>query len=143
MKNISPFHLAIPVADLQSCRKFYTEILDCTEGRSTDQWVDLNLFGHQLVIHQVPSSSLPDKQASNPVDGHSVPVPHFGVVLEWKEWTKLADKLKALKTEFVVKPYIRFEGQAGEQATLFFSYPEGNALEFKAFRNMDQLFAKD
>lgn len=142
MKNISPFHLAIPVADLQSCRRFYTEVLDCKEGRSTDQWVDLSFFGHQLVIHQVPTSALPYKQASNPVDGHSVPVPHFGVVLEWTTWTDLAEKLRARKMNFVIEPCVRFKGQAGEQATMFFSDPEGNALEFKAFRNIDQLFAK-
>ncbi|MCE7993188.1 MAG: VOC family protein [Roseivirga sp.] len=141
MKNLSPFHLAIPVADLQSCRKFYTETLGCEEGRSNEQWVDLNFFGHQLVIHQVPSFAIPNKQACNPVDGHSVPVPHFGVVLDWAQWTQLADKLKGIKTDFAIEPYTRFEGQAGEQATMFFLDPEGNALEFKAFRNVGQLFA--
>ncbi len=143
MKTISPFHLAIPVANLEACRRFYKEVLGCEEGRSDRQWVDLNLFGHQLVIHQVTGSDLRVKPAMNPVDGHQVPVPHFGVVLEWDEWTQLADKLKARNTDFVLEPYIRFEGQAGEQATMFFLDPEGNALEFKAFRNISQLFAKD
>ncbi len=143
MKTISPFHLAIPVANLEACRRFYTEVLSCEEGRSDRQWVDLNLFGHQLVIHQVTGSDLRVKPAMNPVDGHQVPVPHFGVVLEWDEWTRLAHKLKARNTDFVLEPYIRFEGQAGEQATMFFLDPEGNALEFKAFRNISQLFAKD
>ncbi|GAB5523858.1 MAG: VOC family protein [Roseivirga sp.] len=140
MTNISPFHLAIPVAALENCRKFYTKTLGCEEGRSTDQWVDLNLFGHQLVIHQVPQSSLPYRLASNPVDGHSVPVPHFGVILEWTEWTVLAEKLKVKNINFIIEPYVRFKGQPGEQATMFFSDPEGNALEFKAFKRMDQLF---
>lgn len=140
MKKINPFHLAIPVADLENCRRFYTEILDCEEGRSDKKWVDFNLFGHQLVIHQVSKLPSSDKQASNAVDGHHVPIPHFGVVLDWGEWTQLAEKLKTKKTAFVLEPSIRFKGQVGEQATMFFLDPEGNALEFKAFRNINLLF---
>lgn len=142
MTSISPFHLAIPVVDLDKCYQFYTEILGCEEGRSSKKWVDLNLFGHQLVIHQLPHAALSEKPASNPVDGHNVPVPHFGVVLAWDKWTDLAEKLKDKSINFAIEPYIRFEGQAGEQATMFFTDPEGNALEFKAFRNIDMLFAK-
>ena len=139
---MNPFHLAIPVKDLKVMRSFYKEVLGCTEGRSAEHWVDFNLFGHQLVIHQKPDFDVSNKSISNPVDGHDVPVPHFGVVLEWNVWTELADQLKAKKIEFVIEPYIRFEGQVGEQATLFFLDPENNALEFKAFKNIDQLFAK-
>ena len=139
---MNPFHLAIPVNDLSVMRKFYKDVLNCTEGRSSDHWVDFNLFGHQLVIHQKSDFVVSNKPLSNPVDGHDVPVPHFGVVLEWNQWTELAEKLKAKQIEFVIEPYIRFEGQVGEQATLFFLDPENNALEFKAFKNIDQLFAK-
>ena len=139
---MNPFHLAIPVQNLDVMRKFYKEVLNCAEGRSSENWVDFNLFGHQLVIHQKSDCEVSNKPLSNPVDGHVVPVPHFGVVLEWNQWTKLAEKLKAKKIEFVIEPYIRFEGQVGEQATLFFLDPENNALEFKAFKNMEQLFAK-
>ena len=123
-------------------RKFYREVLNCTEGRSSEHWVDFNLFGHQLVIHQKSDFEVSNKSLSNPVDGHDVPVPHFGVVLEWNQWTELAENLKAKQIDFVIEPYIRFEGQVGEQATLFFLDPENNTLEFKAFKNMDQLFAK-
>lgn len=136
----NPFHLAIPVADLKLCRNFYRDILGCSEGRSDAHWVDFNFFGHQLVIHQ-KDGFIPER-ISNPVDGHNVPVPHFGVVLEWETWHQLADKLKAQNIDFVIEPYLRFEGEIGEQATMFFNDPEGNALEFKAFKNMDQLFAK-
>ena len=139
---MNPFHLAIPVKNLDIMRKFYREVLNCTEGRSSEHWVDFDLFGHQLVIHQKSDFVVPNKPLSNPVDGHDVPVPHFGVVPEWNQWTELAEKLKAKQIEFVIEPYIRFEGQVGEQATLFFLDPENNALEFKAFKNIDQLFAK-
>ena len=139
---MNPFHLAIPVQNLDVMRKFYKEVLNCAEGRSSENWVDFNLFGHQLVIHQKSDFEVSNNPLSNPVDGHDVPVPHFGVVLEWNQWTELAEKLKAKQIEFVIEPYIRFEGQAGEQATLFFLDPENNALEFKAFKNMEQLFAK-
>jgi extradiol dioxygenase family protein len=137
---MQPFHLAIPVKNLALCRTFYGKILGCEEGRSSDKWVDFNFFGHQLVIHEVDSKSI-DKPNSNPVDGHQVPVPHFGVVLEWNTWEDLSRKLKEHNIDFIIEPYIRFKGETGEQATLFFNDPENNALEFKAFRNIDQLFA--
>ena len=135
-----PFHLAIPVQNLEPCRTFYREVLGCEEGRSDTHWVDFNFFGHQLVIHQ--KDGFKSNKISNPVDGHDVPVPHFGVVLEWNDWETLADKLKANDTEFVIEPCIRFQGKVGEQATMFFNDPEGNALEFKAFKDIGQLFAK-
>lgn len=136
----TPFHLAIPVKNLEPCRTFYRETLGCEEGRSSDHWVDFNFFGHQFVIHQ--DESLNEKEnAHNPVDGKSVPVPHFGVVLEWNDWHLLAERLKNSNIEFVIEPYIRFEGEVGEQATLFFLDPEGNALEFKAFKDPSQIFA--
>lgn len=138
---MNPFHLAIPVKDLKVMRAFYKDILGCTEGRNSEHWVDFNLFGHQLVIHQKSDFKVP-KPLSNPVDGHDVPIPHFGVVFDWDVWTRLADDLKEKQVEFVIDPYIRFEGQVGEQATLFFLDPENNALEFKAFKNIDQLFEK-
>ncbi len=139
---MNPFHLAIPVTDLAKCRKFYNEVLQCSEGRSAEKWVDFNFFGHQLVIHEKSNGSTSEKAVSNQVDGHDVPVPHFGVVLDWEDWHKLADRLKAQEIKFVLEPYIRFEGEVGEQATMFFTDPENNALEFKAFKNIGQLFAK-
>jgi len=143
MNNVNPFHLAIPVNNLEKCRTFYNDILECSEGRSTEKWVDFNFFGHQLVIHKKPSNQETNEQPiTNPVDGHNVPVPHFGVVLDWDEWTALSEKLKTKGIEFVLEPYIRFEGQVGEQATMFFLDPEGNSLEFKAFKNINQLFSK-
>ena len=143
MKELTPFHLAIPVIDLQKCRKFYGDFLGCKEGRSDTLWVDFDFFGHQLVIHQKPRIEISDKKNNtNPVDGHDVPVPHFGVVLKWNDWEKLAEKLKNKNIPFVIEPYIRFKGEVGEQATMFFLDPEGNALEFKAFKNLNQLFAK-
>ena len=137
---VQPFHLAIPVKSLEPCRTFYREILKCEEGRSDTHWVDFNFFGHQLVIHQ--KEGFKPNRISNPVDGHDVPVPHFGVVLEWNKWEALADRLRANNTEFVIEPTIRFKGKVGEQATMFFNDPEGNALEFKAFKDMSQLFAR-
>ena len=142
MNQIRPFHLAIPVKNLEICRRFYRDVLNCSEGRSSDHWVDFNFFGHQLVIHQKPVESFSEKPIANPVDGHDVPVPHFGVVLEWGDWEVLAERLRQANTSFMIEPYIRFEGEVGEQATLFFADPEGNALEFKAFKNIEQLFAK-
>ncbi|HUE93800.1 VOC family protein [Pseudomonas sp.] len=139
---LSPFHLAIPVYDLTACRTFYGELLGCAEGRSSAHWVDFNFFGHQLVIHQSPKTSTQIEAHSNPVDGHDVPVPHFGVVLDWDDWHALAARLQAGGTQFVIEPYVRFAGQVGEQATLFFLDPCGNALEFKAFKDIGQLFAK-
>ena len=140
MKSIAPFHLAIPVWNLEACRVFYRDILNCEEGRSSEHWVDFNFFGHQLVIHQ--KDGFNPERISNPVDGHDVPVPHFGVVLTWEDWHSLANQLKAKNTKFEIAPCIRFEGKVGEQATMFFTDPEKNALEFKAFRDMSQLFAK-
>ena len=139
---MNPFHLAIPVNNLLKCRQFYRDILECTEGRSDTLWVDFNFFGHQLVIHQKPESDSLKKNISNPVDGHEVPIPHFGVVLDWDTWTELSAKLKSKNIKFIIEPYIRFKGKAGEQATMFFLDPENNALEFKAFKNIDQLFEK-
>ena len=136
---IQPFHLAIPVKNLEICRTFYRDILHCKEGRSDTHWVDFNFFGHQLVIHQ--KDNFIPQQISNPVDGHDVPVPHFGVVLSMNDWEKLSERLKKNGTEFIIEPTIRFKGKPGEQATLFFKDPEGNALEFKAFKDLSQLFA--
>ncbi|AQS92758.1 glyoxalase [Polaribacter sp. BM10] len=137
---IQPFHLAIPVQNLEKCRTFYREILNCEEGRSTENWVDFNFFGHQLVIHQ--KDGFNPERISNPVDGHDVPVPHFGVVLSWEDWQSLSERLKKHNTKFIIEPCIRFKGEVGEQATMFFQDPEKNALEFKAFKDMSQLFAK-
>jgi extradiol dioxygenase family protein len=137
---IQPFHLAIPVQNLEICRNFYRDILNCEEGRSTEDWVDFNFFGHQLVIHQ--KEGFKAVRISNPVDGHDVPVPHFGVVLSWEDWHSLGDRLKTANTKFEIAPCIRFKGKVGEQATMFFKDPENNALEFKAFKDMSQLFAK-
>lgn len=134
-----PFHLAIPVKNLELCRTFYREVLQCKEGRSDTHWVDFDFFGHQLVIHQ--KDDFKPQQISNPVDGHDVPVPHFGVVLNMKEWNLLSQRLKNIGTKFMIEPTIRFKGKPGEQATLFFKDPEGNALEFKAFKDIGQLFA--
>jgi extradiol dioxygenase family protein len=139
MMTLQPFHLAFPVHDLAAARAFYGGLLGCPEGRSSDQWIDFDLRGHQIVAHLDPSSA--GVGMRNPVDGHDVPVPHFGVVLEWDDWHRLADRLKAAGTHFGIEPYIRFEGQPGEQATMFFYDPSGNALEFKAFRDIGQLFA--
>jgi extradiol dioxygenase family protein len=140
MSNISPFHIAIPVHNLEECRTFYRDILNCEEGRSSNHWVDFNLFGHQLVIHYKPKSE--DTLHTNAVDGKSVPVPHYGVVLPWQLFQKFSNSLKDKRIQFIIEPYIRFEGQIGEQATMFFLDPAGNALEFKAFKDINQLFAK-
>lgn len=138
--KLTPFHLAIPVDDVAKARVFYTQTLGFEEGRSSDHWVDYNFFGHQLVIHYKPKEEA--EIYTNPVDGKDVPVPHFGVVLDWEQFWEFADVLKAAAIEFVIPPYIRFEGEVGEQATLFFKDPCGNALEFKSFKDMTQLFAK-
>jgi extradiol dioxygenase family protein len=141
MQNqLAPFHLAIPVKELKATRHFYNTILNCEEGRSSDHWVDLNFFGHQLVLHIAENPT--DEPHHNPVDGHDVPVPHFGIVLSMDDWNELAERLKDKGITFIIAPYIRFQGQVGEQATMFFKDPSGNALEFKAFKNIDQLFAK-
>ncbi|MBK5192596.1 MAG: VOC family protein [Flavobacteriaceae bacterium] len=141
MSKLQPFHLAIPVSNLEKNRIFYRETLGCTEGRSSEHWVDFNFFGHQLVLHEQQSQASPAIKG-NPVDGKEVPIPHFGVVLEWEVFQEFAKKLRESSIEFVIEPYIRFQGKTGEQATMFFRDPSGNALEFKAFKNIDQLFAK-
>lgn len=141
-KSISPFHLAIPVSDLEEARHFYGNILQCPEGRTSELWTDYDLYGHQLVIHFQEKLKSDEGEHNNPVDGHDVPIPHFGVVLPMDEWQALANRIKSAGIPFVIEPYIRFEGLAGEQATMFFKDPSGNALEFKAFKNIDQLFAK-
>lgn len=137
--SIPPFHLAIPVDDLGKARSFYGDLLGCEEGRSDSQWIDWNFYGHQLVTHVAPERILPP--AHNAVDGHAVPVPHFGAVLDMQSWQQLADKVQQAGIEFVIEPYVRFKGQPGEQATMFFYDPAGNALEFKAFADINQLFA--
>ncbi|MGB0722906.1 MAG: VOC family protein [Gammaproteobacteria bacterium] len=136
---LPPFHLAFPVDDLEAAEAFYVGVLGCGTGRRSDHWIDFNLHGHQVVAH------LGARPAGihNPVDGHDVPVPHFGIVLPWAQWHTLAERLRAAGTEFVIEPYIRFEGEVGEQATMFFQDPAGNALEFKSFKDPDQLFATD
>ena len=137
---IQPFHLAFPVRDLAEAREFYGKKLGCPEGRSSPDWIDFNLYGHQIVAHLSPESC--GDAALNAVDGHGVPVRHFGVVLTMEQWEAMAGKLTAEGTKFVIEPYVRFKGEVGEQATMFFFDPSGNALEFKAFKNMDSLFAK-
>ena len=139
MNKLTPFHLAIPVDNIPVCRKFYREVLGCEEGRSSDHWVDFNLFGHQLVIHYKEKSN--EEIHTNPVDGKNVPVPHFGVVLEWDTFHKFSNELTKKGVEFIIEPYIRFQGQPGEQATMFFMDPAGNALEFKSFKDFNQIFA--
>lgn len=138
--SLSPFHLAIPVTNLVQARAFYGDLLGCTQGRASEQWIDWNFFGHQLVTHLV--AAMPSQPKANQVDNKAVPVPHFGVVLPWQDWQQLADKLQGAQVAFVIEPYIRFKGQSGEQATLFLLDPCGNALEFKAFKDMQQLFAR-
>ncbi|MFC4962631.1 VOC family protein [Alcaligenes sp. GCM10023179] len=139
-KELRPFHLAFPVHDLAVARQFYGQTLGCPEGRSSDQWIDFNFYGHQIVAHLAPSEC--GSNATSAVDAHNVPVRHFGVVLDMPTWQTLADKLVAAGTKFVIEPYIRFKGEPGEQATMFFMDPSGNALEFKAFNSLDSLFAK-
>ncbi len=135
----TPFHLAFPVKDIASTRAFFGDLLGCEIGRSTDKWIDFNFFGHQLSAHVKPEELA--QAHANQVDGKNVPVRHFGAVLEWQQWHDLADKLRAHGTEFVIEPYIRFKGEVGEQATMFFLDPSGNALEFKSFKDPSQIFA--
>jgi extradiol dioxygenase family protein len=135
-----PFHLAFAVDDLADARRFYGDLLGCPEGRSADHWVDFDLHGHQIVAHLAPDAVRP--RATNPVDGDDVPVPHFGLVLEMAEWRALAGRLKGAGVQFVIEPTVRFEGQPGEQATMFLLDPSGNALEFKAMADPARLFAK-
>ena len=139
MSALPPFHLAFPVTSLEKARAFYGELLGCPEGRSSDEWVDFNFHGHQIVAHLAPQNGHRD---TNLVDGDNVPVRHFGVVLPMTEWQRLADKLRAADIKFIIEPHVRFKGQMGEQATMFFLDPCGNALEFKAFENPERLFAK-
>ncbi|MBA2237802.1 MAG: VOC family protein [Lysobacter sp.] len=141
-RALAPFHLAIPVHDLAAARAFYGGVLGCAEGRSAGRWVDYDFFGHQLVCHCVGGVQAGTPAGENPVDGHDVPVPHFGVVLDLPDWHRLADRLRAAGVAFVIEPHVRFAGQPGEQATLFLLDPSGNALEFKGFADVKaQLFA--
>jgi extradiol dioxygenase family protein len=137
--SLQPFHIAFPVDDLSAARHFYTTVLGCVEGRSSDQWIDFNLYGHQIVAHLKPT---PRTTGTNSVDNHAVPIPHFGVVLSSSDWQQLADRVRAADIPFLIEPYTRFAGQVGEQSTMFFLDPAGNALEFKSFADPTQLFAK-
>ena len=137
--NYPRFHLAFPVTDLAEARRFYGEFLGCAEGRSSEDWVDFDFFGHQIVAHKVPAAAMSD--ATSLVDGRQVPVRHFGVVVDRPTWDSLAGRFRAAKLAFVIEPYVRFAGEPGEQATMFFLDPFGNALEFKSFADMNQLFA--
>ncbi|MEO0699380.1 MAG: VOC family protein [Pseudomonadota bacterium] len=136
--SLPPFHLAFPVDDLAAARRFYGELLGCKEGRSSEEWIDFDFHGHQIVAHL---SGEAGDRAANDVDGEHVPVPHFGLVLDMEEWRALADRLETANTDFVIAPTVRFEGKPGEQATMFLRDPAGNALEFKAFADIRQLFA--
>jgi len=138
--SLRPFHLAFPVRDLVEARKFWGETMGCPEGRSSDNWIDFDFYGHQIVAHCTGNEA--GDAGKNPVDGHGVPVPHFGIVLELSDWEVLADRLKAAGTKFEIEPYIRFKGEPGEQATMFFRDPSGNAIEMKAFADLGQLFAR-
>lgn len=140
----APFHLAFPVHDIAAARRFYGELLGCAEGRSAPEWVDFNFYGHQIVAHLAPSECRPQSQpaATSTVDDQQVPVRHFGAVLNMAQWRELADKLQAAGVPFIIAPHIRFQGEVGEQATMFFLDPSGNAIEFKAFADMASLFAK-
>ena len=140
MGQFKPFHLAFPIRDIEETRQFYGDLLGCDIGRSTDKWIDFNFFGHQLSAHIKPEELSLAK--ANEVDGKNVPVRHFGVILPWEEWHSLADKLRDYGMEFVIEPYIRFKGEVGEQATMFFLDPCGNALELKSFQDESQIFAK-
>lgn len=138
--SLRPFHLAIPVSNIEKARDFYGNVLGFEEGRSSEKWIDWNFYGHQLVTHE--DKTMQNNNVHNPVDGQQVPIPHFGVVLSIDDWNPLAEKLKSIGTKFLIEPYTRFKGEPGEQATLFFLDPFGNALEFKAFNNLKSLFAK-
>lgn len=138
-ENLTPFHLAVPVDDLASARAFYGTLLGCPEGRSSETWVDFDFFGHQFVVHLGTPVGRPDHSG---VDGDAVPSFHYGCVLKWEDWESLAERLKKANTRFVIEPKIRFKGEVGEQATMFFKDPAGNALEFKAFKDPSQLFAR-
>ncbi|MDT8347009.1 MAG: VOC family protein [Flavobacteriaceae bacterium] len=134
---LTPFHLAVPVRRLDECVAFYTEILGCAQGRSTDAWADLNFFGHQFVLHKAAKIQ---PLVHNSVDEKAVPVPHFGVILSYEDFFNLVERLKANAIEFIIEPYLRFEGQKGEQATMFFNDPDGNCIEIKAFKDFNAIF---
>lgn len=137
--NQPRFHLAFPVTDIEATRRFYTEMLGCSVGREAERWIDLDFHGHQISAHLVDDL---DQAARNPVDGKSVPTRHFGLILEWSEWEKLAERLREAAVDFLIEPYVRFEGEVGEQGTFFVIDPSGNALEFKTFRDMEDIFAR-
>lgn len=137
---LSPFHVAFPVHDIALARKFYGDVLGCPEGRSADDWVDFNFYGHQIVAHLAPGET--GQAQRNAVDGHGVPVRHFGIILPMADWQIAADRLKSSGIDFIIEPYIRFNGEPGEQATMFFLDPSGNALEMKSFADINNLFAK-
>jgi len=139
--TLPPFHLALPVTDLDATRAFYTDLLGCPTGRESERWIDLDFFGHQLVLHLVAPEHHP-AAATNPVDGHDVPAGHFGPVLDWPDWESMAERLRERGIEFLIEPYVRFAGQPGEQGTFFVRDPSGNALEFKTFRDRAMLFEK-
>ena len=141
MRSIRPFHVAFPVNDLQATRQFFEEVLSCKIGRTAVKWIDFDLFGHQITAHLTEETI--QEPAANPVDGKQVPIKHFGVILEWNDWHQLAEQLKEKGVEFVIEPYVRFKGQTGEQATMFFLDPSGNALEFKAFKDDSHIFQAD
>ena len=138
-QSVPLFHLAFPVSDLEETLTFYRDVLGCKTGRSSEEWIDFNFWGHQVVAHVSPEEA--GKSSTNEVDGHQVPAKHFGLILEWNAWETLAERLKKEDIDFIVEPYVRFKGKPGEQATMFFKDPSGNALEFKAFKNKDQIFA--
>jgi extradiol dioxygenase family protein len=135
-----PFHLAAPILDKETTRTFYKDLLGCSVGREADKWIDFDFFGHQLSFHVKPEALV--QEATNKVDGKDVPVRHFGAILDWDQWHELSDRLVENNTEFIIDPYVRFKGDIGEQATMFFLDPSGNALEFKAFKNPSQIFAR-
>lgn len=142
MSSLRPFHIAFPVNDLDAARHFYGTVLGCPEGRSSDHWIDFDFFGHQVVAHLKPRPAEEGEAYKNAVDGHDVPVPHFGVILTQSDWEALAERVRAAGVSFMIEPYTRFKGQVGEQSTMFFLDPAGNALEFKAFADLSSLFAK-
>ena len=141
--TLSPFHLAFPVYSLDAARAFWGGVMGCPEGRSSADWVDFDFYGHQIVAHVAPAAVAAQAQAHNVVDGHDVPVPHFGIVLTLPEWKALAERLRGAGVEFAIEPYVRFEGEPGEQATMFFRDPSGNAIEMKAFADRSKLFATE
>lgn len=137
--NMPPFHLAFPVADLSATRDFYEHTLGCSVGRTAERWIDFDFFGHQLSAHLRPEEVA--QARTNEVDGDNVPVRHFGAILKWEQWHELADRLREMDIKFIIEPHIRFKGEVGEQATMFLLDPSGNALEFKSFKDMSQIFA--